>query len=570
MIPTDPPPDPGTRSTSARIGPVLLAGLVLASVWLGVNRIFQVDEVLYAALAKFMASGRMAYVPNVPLILLGPLTWLAGAAHDSMDVLIYLRMPFVALFWANAILVVKGGGLKLRSREGLYALLLVATLAPMWDYGFEIRHDVPLLTMTLVLWWLVRARRPAPPVRLFLAGVAAGLMELIAFKGFIFAVPMVALGLYLAHPERVRRGLAYLGLAILGAALALAMGRAAHGLAGTWSLAWSGFQDTSRFAASTVTRFSPWNTLARAVTEAPLAFCGGLAVLAVPFVPARGWQRRDLLDLPWFPEWCFAAICLVLFFANPTPFPYNLIHLFPAFLVLLLQLREPLRQGLAALAPAPRKALVGALLLLHILPWTLATSRHFAMDNERQGVVIALAEAMTDPAQHGVFDGSGLVSCRNPPGPHWLLHTFTIAHFRDGSWPSLRSLLARNPTPVILPNYRTEWLPAEDQTFIRTHYLPLAEDICVLGTLLGAGAASWEALAQGRYQLDFSTPTTASQGRFEVDGKPVEPGIVTLTKGDHTFKVPEGRQLRVAWLGPRLQGLPPLGPASRPLFVNWY
>jgi hypothetical protein len=160
----------------------LLAILGTASLWLGVNRIFQVDEVQYAAIARFVASGRLVpYVQSIPLILVGPITWLAGRATNSMDVLVYLRLPFVALMWVNALLLVKGLGLRIRSREGLVALLLAATLAPMWDYGFEIRHDVPMVTACLGLWCLIRTDRLAPGVRLLLAGAAGGAAQLIAF-----------------------------------------------------------------------------------------------------------------------------------------------------------------------------------------------------------------------------------------------------------------------------------------------------------------------------------------------------------------------------------------------------
>ena len=549
----------------------LLGLLVAASFWLGVNRIFQVDEVLYAALARFMATGRTAaFVPNVPIILIGPLTWIAGAARDSAEVLIWVRMPFVILMWVNALLMVKAAGFRLRSKAGLGALLLAATLAPMWDYGFEIRHDVPLVTATLALFCLVRSERLSLRPRLFLAALLGGLMQMIAFKGFMFAMPLLALGVLLARPRGARQVLEALGVIMAGVALGLLLGRIVFGLSGTWPLAWGAFKTTSRMASTTVERFAPWATLLRLLNEMPLLACAALAAMVAPWLGAREATLRERLAAPWFPAWCFAALCVAMLFANPTPFAYNLIHLVPALYVLALALREPLSRGLTALSAPMRALVIGTLVLLHGLPWAVATSRHFQMDNDRQCTVIAAAEAMTDPALHRVFDGAGLVSCRDPLGEHWLIHSFTIQNFVNGTWPTVRAMLARNPTPVILPNYRTSWLPKDDQTFIGTHYCALAEDFLVLGGIMESGPGTWQALAEGRYQLDLAGPPATNPAVIGVDGRQVPPGLLNLTKGEHRFQVPPGHRLRVAWVGPRLSALPLLGAAPHPLFINWY
>jgi hypothetical protein len=470
--------------------------------------------------------------------------------------------------WVNALLMVKGAGFRIRSRSGLWALLLAATLAPLWDYGFEIRHDVPLLTATLALWCLVR--RPGPAgVRFLLAGAVAAFMEMIAFKGFMYALPLLALGFHLERPRGPGRTLGRLGLVLAGLIAGLALGRVLHGLAGTWELAWTAFKDTGAYAANHVERFQPWGTLIRIFTEAPLLGAGALAALAVPLLPPRAGSFRAFLACEWFPEWCFAVLCLVLLLANPTPFPYNLLHLVPALTILLMRFREPIIRALGAMAPPARQMVVGALVILHVLPWAAATDRHVDMGNDRQQEVAGLAEAMTDPALHRVFDGSGLCSTRDPIGRKWIIHSFTISHFMDGSWPSVRSLLAQNPTPVILPNYRLYWLPKADHDFIRAHYLALADDFLVLGGTLEAGAPSWEALAAGRYRIDDPDGGPSPQV-FGLDGHRLQPGVQVLARGRHDFQIPAGRRLRVAWVGPTLKDLPPLGPAPHPLYVNWY
>jgi hypothetical protein len=551
-------------------GLAVLGCLLGLSLWLGVNRLFQVDEVQYAALARFMATGRLAFVPAYPIILVGPLTWLAGAARDSMEVLVLLRLPFVLLLWVNALLLVKATGARLRSREGLALLLLASTLGPMWDYGFEIRHDVPLLTVTLGLWCLIRSERlPAGP-RLFLAAVLGGLAQLIAFKGFMFALPLLALGVHLARPKGLRSALGLLAWILGGLAAGLLAGAALHGAAGTLTLALETFRGSSHIAVNQVERIRPWFTLKRLFFEAPLLVASAFGLLVAPVLIRKGQGWRAFLAAPWFPEWFFAALAVAMLLANPTPFPYNLIHVVPALFLLVVRFRGSWGEALARLGSPERSAVLAALVLLHGLPWAMATFRHLDMDNQRQHTVISLAEALTDPARHRVFDGSGLVSNRDPLSRDWLIHTFTHIRFKDGSLPTVRSLLAQNATPVILPNYRLNWLPQEDTDFIGAHYVALANDFLVLGTMVEGGTSPWEALAEGRYQMELVPGPEGSTNAFGLDGQEGEARIAVLRRGAHTFQVPAGRRLRVAWLGPVLGLLPALPPAPHPLFINWY
>ncbi len=541
------------------------------SIYLGIHRIFQVDEVLYSSLARFMATGKMAqFVPNVPIILVGPLTWIAGAAKDGVGVLIAMRLPFVALMWVNAFLMVKATGQRLRSRGGVVTLFLASTLAPMWDYGFEIRHDVPLVTVTLALWCLLKTEKPGFPLRMLLGGVLAACMQLIAFKGFLYALPMLGLGIYMVRPKNLKTWFTCLSMILVGIAGGLLLGRLIHGVVGTWDLAWKGFQAGTAFAANGVERFSPWSTLLRGFTEAPLLACAGVGVLLAPFFQPSVRTIRVLVEADWFPEWAFAVLCFALLLINPTPFPYNLIHVVPAFFIAVLRFREPILEAILSLASPVRQAVLGCLLLLHGLTWSIATARHLNMDNDRQVDVIRTSEKLTDPSLHRVFDGSGLVPTRSPIGEKWIIHSFTIRHYMDGSWPTVRSLLAKNPTPVILPNYRTNWLPKEDQAFIGTHYVFLAEDFMVLGTIRGSGSSSWEVLADGRYMMTV-LPEGAETGKaIEIDGRRIDPGICSFTRGVHSLQVPEGFRIQIVWLGPHLQTIPALGPAPHPLFVNWY
>jgi len=552
------------------LGVGFLALLVMFSFYLGVNRIFQVDEVQYTFEARLLATGKAAqYSISAPIFLLGPLTWLAGAARNAVEVLVWLRMPFVVLMWVNVALLVKGAGFRLRSRGGLGALLLASTLAPMWDYGFEIRHDVLLLTGILGMWCLVRQARLSLAVRFGLLGFLAAFLQFIAFKSFIFSLPLlVILGLH----ARSRTPRAWLGLGLaLGCGLAAGYltGRGISMLGGTWSI-FRNDQGASLQKALGVDRMSGWPTFHRLLDEAPLLAYAGLVALFAPFKFNGSFHLTDFLDREGTAEWIFALAALAALVMNPTPYPYNLILLIPPFFLLVAAFRRPFWEIMATLPAGARNASLAFLMLLHVLPWAVATSRHLDKNNDDQCAVIRLAEAMTDPKLHRVFDGTGLVSTRDPIGFNWLVHTLTYRNFSNGVWPSVRASLAANPTPVILPNYRLDLLSQEDRTYIHEHYMHLNPNFMVLGGVLESGADPWTSLAEGRYHLDLVPENKAGEAPLVLDGKAVQDGVYTLAKGDHQFQVPPNHRLQVTWLGPDLSDIPEVESSGRPLLVNWY
>ena len=552
------------------LGLGFLALLVGFSFYLGVNRIFQVDEVQYTFEARLLATGKAAqYSISAPVFLLGPLTWLAGAARNSVEVLVWLRMPFVVLMWINVALLVKGAGFRLRSREGLGALLLAATLAPMWDYGFEIRHDVLLLTGILGMWCLVRQARLSLAARFGLLGFLAAFLQFIAFKSFIFSIPLLII---LGLQGRSRPARAWLGLVLAlacGLAAGYLAGRGISVLGGTWTI-FRNDQGASLQKALGVERMPGWPTVQRLLDEAPLLAYAGLVALFAPFKFNGSFHLMEFLDREGTAEWVFALAALTALVMNPTPYPYNLILLVPPFFLLVAAFRRPFRDIMESLPAGARHASLAFLLLLHGLPWAVATYRHLEKSNEDQCAVIRLAEAMTDPRLHRVFDGAGLVSTRDPIGFNWLVHTLTYRNFANGVWPSVRASLAANPTPVILPNYRMDLLSQEDRAYLHEHYLNLNPNFMVLGGVLEAGSDPWTSLAEGRYHLDMVPEYHAGDRQLLLDGKAVKDGVYTIGKGDHQFQVPPGHRMQVTWLGPNLTEIPVVESSGRPLFVNWY
>ena len=159
---------------------IVLLGL---SVHLAITRIYQVDECMELVVTRILATGQAkTYSGSIGLLLL-PLSWAVHGATRSVDYFISARLVMVAIFWLNLVLIAIATGERLFSRRGLVALLGAATLAPLWDYGFEIRHDNLLLTGLLLTWCVVRVRPKGPPSYL-VAGALAIALQFTAYKAF--------------------------------------------------------------------------------------------------------------------------------------------------------------------------------------------------------------------------------------------------------------------------------------------------------------------------------------------------------------------------------------------------
>lgn len=554
-------PSSGNRNLTLTLAAAVIIALVAFSEHLALNRIFQVDELQYVFTARLLATQQAGqFAASANLMLLGPMTWLAGSIDHSALLLRTERLMFLGLFWLNLCLIVRGAGYRLRSRRGLFALVLVATLAPLWDYGFEIRHDNALLAAILLAWRFARPLSADARRNLFLVGLLAVTAQFLAFKAFVYVIPIVFLAMVGARLEDKRPLWQILVAPLAGALTGLAGGMTAHWLAGTWSLYAS---DTKSLGGATfkVLRFSPLPTLLRVLPQSPLLVIAVLCAIAVALRQARLHaiaSRESLL-----PEAAFFAVAVVALFANPTPYPYNLVLLVPQAALLCLRLR-PLEWP----APDALRVMLVLAVALHLLTWFRVTRRHLYMSNARQLELMSTAEEITDPARDRVFDGTGLVPSRRPPGHHWLIHGFTIQAFRDGTLPSIRSQLAEGRTPVIIPNYRTAWLTAADHQFISEHYLPLAGDFLVAGTVLTqTGRTSWDCPVTGRYYCVHDP----GRGDLHLGGQSIRTGPLTLVQGPLTFDWTGPGRAYVIWLGPTLQIPPALGPgdASR-VFVNWY
>lgn len=566
---------------------VLLGLLVWLSLHLAGNRIYQVDECTEVYVANILATGQAK--SNSPghitlfQVLLSPLM---RGTSGSVDLLAMGRLVMFLVFWLNLLLIALATRERLLSFRGLVALMGAATLPPLWDYGFEIRHDNLLLTGLLLMWGMIRLR---PPTLLVFAilGAITTVLQFVAFKAFVYTLSISSVALFFPRSQSIRLQWKPVVAWVSGLILTYLVMRLTLGLVGWWDLFWAG----SEFLANTSSsgrRFGPGLALSRLLTQTPLLLA--LAVAGLVFVGSDLWRRRRAA-FNWdgnVPEALLLILAFGALLVNPAPFPYNLLFLVPFAYIFAFRFSVSLLGHLnlpSSFSLLP--ILCGLLVFTHFSPFWIATRRHLKMVNFRQEVLTKLAEDLTDPHKDPIYDGVFMVAAR-PVDMRWFIHSFHIDSLRNGPGRRVRELLAAQPPAVIIPNYRTDWLPEEDHEFIREHYVPLADDFWVLGTKLPPGGGTFEIIHPGRYQIrakeassimgtternemGLVLPPARTNCVGTLDGQPLPVKGVELTVGQHRIETTPDCEPTVVWLGPKLDQLRPLGDQDhRLLFVNWY
>jgi len=565
-----------------------LAVLLGLSVHLAITRIYQVDECTELIVARILATGQArTYTGSIGLLQF-PLSLALHGATLSVDFYQSARLVMVGLFWCNLVLIAIATGERLLSHRGLVALLGAATLAPIWDYGFEIRHDNPMLTGLLLTWCFVRVR-PKGPMSYFVAGALAVALQFIAHKAFVYVIPISLAILVFPPPDHraSRRKLAVFWVfGVFGMLVALCLLYGSCRAVGSLDANRRNLQFVSGVATGG-NRFGPGIALDRLFGQTPLLLT--LVASALAALAAELW-RRGRSALGWdgiLPEALLLTVAFAALLANPTPFPYNLLNLVPfAFLL-------AFRHALALFSEVRDKpallAVAGAVVVfVHLVPFCVATRRHWDCSNSRQTCLMRLAEDLTDPTTDPVFDGVGMVLTRPLIDPRSLLHSLYSQSMIKGYGPQVRDFLAARPAAVFIPNYRTDWLPPADHAAIRERYVAVADDFWVLGKVLPAGGGTFQISLAGRYRIsslqvsDLAAVESGSSERVPppsdeedftatLDGALVSSHPVQLNVGVHQIECKPGCQPAVVWVGPKLDRVGRLSQRDhRLLFVNWY
>lgn len=547
---------------SSCIGLLLL--LFLYSLFLCQNRIFQVDEAQTLYMAKVVGAGETGeFFTTAALSLLGPLAWIASSDLRSGQVFAVTRLLFVGVFWYNVVLSAYLAGGSLKKVRGLLALLVAASLAPLWDYGFEIRHDNLILAFVLTAYWMVMLRPIGKPSLVFSGAILAS-MPFVAFKAMVFAGPLIVLLLLIIagqSREGWRRDWMLLLLGMFASGVAIT---GLYVFTGLWDVLLAGV--TGGLDASVMgRRFGIMDALKRAMVQCPLLAIA--AIVLVPFEVVR-WFRFPAGFLKALAQWptlgLFVIGCFALFI-NPTPFPYNLVNVVPYAMIFVFG-RVSARLETRTASVGKVSILIFLVLMVHLVSFKGSVLRHIHWTNHRQRLLMETAESMS-AKDHRVYDAVGMILSRKSIDYNWYLHSLNMSAFANGTL-RVGEMVKAHPPVVIIPNYRTSWLPEDDQVAMLSHHIPIADDFWVLGAWIESGSGDYEVLVEGRYAVFVEGEVNAE---IRMDGLSIESGVVFMEKGLHRLESHDGQALAIVWLGPDLDEIPDLGQKPvTPLFVNWY
>ncbi len=554
-----------------------------SSLYLAASRIYHVDECQNVFMARILATGQAENYFTIVSLPLVPLMWLAGGASQSTELFASARLVSLMIFWFNLVLIALATGEKLLSRRGLIALAGAITLAPLWDFGFEIRPENLLLTELLLTWCVVRLGS-ARLASCLVVGALAMVMQFTSGNAFVYVVPLTLGILLFPNGGGLPRWKLVMAWVVGAFGMFIAI-RVAYGAMGLWGVYLAG----SPWKSGAVTgegQFEPWKILGRLVNQSPLLSTSLAAASAALALECRRRGRSVFSGVSYLPEALVFFWILVVVLLNSPSRPYSLVILVP--FAYLFAYRYVLAEWNQFWELRLLRPLIFTLLIFaHLVPFLAATRRHLASPNHRQDNLMRLAEELTGPAD-AVYDGIGMVPTRSSVHFHWLLRKPSLQGPAETPVPHVRDMLAARPAAVIIRSYRSDWMEEADHQFIRDRYVPLSGDIFVLGKMLPSGGGQFEVVHPGRYHIAPAEESNV-EGTYEItletmrnppppvsftaslDGAPLTNRTMELAVGTHQIKTTLDRRPTVVWAGPRAKQARRVGGADhRRLFVNNY
>jgi len=533
--------------------------LFVGCAWFSFRRHLHVDELsaLYSIqLGAAFGHGEYASI-ELGSVLLRPLaSWLGTSQRLFVGFRVLELTLLLALCWSIAHVQ-----RSLPSALGRASVFLGAVcFGPLWRHGFELRHDMFVAWLVVLLAWAAERARLGRLDRWAASATGFGVIvaQANSSKAFTLWLPGLALCALLAARgekpwlSRVSAiGARFLPGMLLGCALLAGV----LGSAGMLGEYWQQLRHFAIFSAAPPYRLSALPLLTFAIQRAPVhaAF-----VLIGILAAARHWLTREPNAEAWVPLGA-CALSLLSILLNPTPFPYNLTWLTPAWLLLA---AYGLGQSFKLIARARQHRALPALFALGIgvlsllCFWNCEQDPYYRKRWDAQLRVVASAEALTSPSDP-VLDLCGLVVSRPPVAKDWIVHSLYMPAYHAGQRETVRQIIERVWPPVAITVYRWSFLDRSDFLALRRNYVRFSDDVWTLGRTLGPSDTRFEIQRAGRYRVRASGAAGTLDGQAIADGD-----LLWLARGSHALGATTS--VTIAWNGPDTPGAPP--PAANPLF----
>lgn len=540
--------------------------VVIGAVYLGQTRFFHVDEyqvTFNAALAQAETQGYLNYIcAYTPL-----LQWVSSMANSSHEKMLSGRMLFSALLVLSLFLMWRNVRQFTSPAGRFWTLVGICLIYPFWHHGLEIRHDV-LLSIGLILlfsFMLKAAKADAQQMFgvCFWAGFVAILMQGISHKALVYWPPFTLFIIWLggfSHLLRPKPGvLRLVGANLTGMLAGASLVAASIGATGHMT---DYLQTVAFFFQTSATdgyRFAPYPLFLYVAVNTPVIAVGSFAFVAW-FIASI--LRRSALRLrstatviAVFLAWCVFSLLI-----NPNAHFYNALHIIPAMVFASFFALDVVRPLMSRRFPH----LAATLIWIMALFWL----RGFALDltaensNHLQAEYATAIESLTHPDRDPVLDGMGFVQSRQPPDRDWMLHSLTMRDYRDGKRRSFSNIMEHSPSPVVLVNHRWTWLTGTEIDVLKLYYVPISDQLYVLGHQLQGLQGTVEIRHSGRYLW-----TCPNASPIRLAGQALRhQDTITLSAGKHAFEWAYANSGWLTWIGPNLSAYPNLPPADGKIY----
>lgn len=502
---------------------------VAAKAWIAFTRYLNQDEFESLHQGWLIYSGATPYRDfnsNHPPLAFEFLGWLNYWTSDALTLITLSRSVTLVLSLVSLYLVYQISRSIYGPLAGYLSVLVLALNATFWEWSLEVRTDSFMVPLWLLAVTLLFSSRPqSTNWRLVLIGVFSGAAFWVNQKAVCHALPI---GIFmLAGGPRGTWRLKHVGLAVAASLIPTAYVIVNSWLNGSWSELWA----HNFSGAWELVHDSPYQddrvVTIRMNAERDPGFWV-LATLAMLGAWRQGWERKHVFVI---------GTCVwmaVTLFLTPGPFPYYMISILPMFAVAIGGWGAWVLQRVdgATMSQRWKSWAAASLVLLFVIPPALRLAHLGRPTMSPQRTIVDVGSQLLKPGET-VFDGAGILMNRPDAYPfHWVLWISEREKLAAGELPPLLQTLKSNSCRLVIDNFRTTSLPAQERRALEQQFVRAWGPIRVPGydshEKIGSDSVSFQLWYPGAYR--------ANRDDLIVNGKPFRQGT-QLAAGTHTMAV---------------------------------